>query len=178
LPAPSHQLSFCLKGGVIRPVYTHSGHTVPRGRNQRVSSCELTRSIHHAGRSTCARHSCGAVMCVRWTPPNWNTVAGSCGNATDRGRKFEKGFGRGGDGTDDRNSAMQRGDNGPAKQRCDTTQVKAKAKAIRRHSRMTPNILVPGRSSDFVRQRTYRTSLPAPAHLDADRVWSVSLSFL
>jgi hypothetical protein len=77
-------------------------------------------------------------MCVRWTPPNWSTVVGSCGNATDRDGKFGRGT--------DRNSVTQEGDSGPATQRCDTTQVKINAKAISRHFRdgITPNILAPG----------------------------------
>ncbi len=78
---------------------------------------------------SCARNSDGAVMCVRLTPPNWKMIGGSCGNATDRGKRFEKGFRSGtGDST-----GVQ--DNGPATERCGTTQMKAKTKTSCRHFR-------------------------------------------
>src|ERR1700677_5194438 len=106
---------------------SHSGHP-RRRRKRRGSSCELARRIHHADPSKCARNSGGEVTCIRWTPPNWNKVVGSRGNATDRGRKFENGFGcgtDGRDGTDDR-VVTQKRDIGPAPHRCGVTQVKDK----------------------------------------------------
>jgi len=70
-------------------------------------------------------------MCFKLTPPNM--AVGSCGNATDRGKRFDKGFGNGtGDSTGVQNLA--RG-NGPAMERCGTAQVKAKTKTSSRHFR-------------------------------------------
>src|SRR5207253_11091303 len=81
---------------------------------------------------SCARNSGGAVMCVRLTPPNGNMVVGSCGNATDRGKRFEKGFGG---GTSGGSTLQRRRGIGPATQWCGTTQVKAKTKTSGRHFR-------------------------------------------
>jgi hypothetical protein len=73
-------------------------------------------------------------MCVRSTPPKWNMVVGSCGNATDGGKRFEKGFGSGTGGSTGVQKKKSRG-NGPATERCGTTQVKAKTKTTSRHFR-------------------------------------------
>src|SRR3989442_16002152 len=78
---------------------------------------------------SCARNSGGAVMCVRLTPPNGNMGVGSCGNATDRGKRFEKGFGGGTSG----GSTLQRHRGpGPGTTWCGLTQVEGKTKTRRR----------------------------------------------
>ena len=85
---------------------------------------------------SCARSSGGTVIGVRSTPPTWNMVVGSCANATDRGKRFEKGFGC---GTVDLTGVQYNGD---ATERRGTTQVKAITKissrifeaGIRQHS--------------------------------------------
>src|SRR5215831_754883 len=82
---------------------------------------------------SCARNSGGELICNRFSLPNSNMVVGSR-VTTDRGKRFEKGFGSRSGGSADVQKKNARG-SGPATERCGTRQVKAKMKTRNRHVR-------------------------------------------